>query len=300
MKVSWHTAGATVVLLFVCWAVYGQTEYCCPGTSSAWRVDSLYLGLGFVARSADDSVYVIWKPGDPYALGVLSMMVPGRHDSAMHIFHNMIGDYPGEDTSVSLGTFPVGTPLVFRYVQLEPVLDIMQPVGKRLYTGQNRPGIDEYVCEMESPLGPRWSLGGRVHADTCEAAFASAMPGSYREVMFTITNVYREQLDRYQVAAPAANPPAGEYDHGVSVELATATVGHPRIYYTLDGTPPDTTSPVYDGPIAIERTCTLRAFASMRGDTQWVDSDVMSATYAGHATGAGPIVPRADTRRRTR
>lgn len=63
-----------------------------------------------------------------------------------------------------------------------------------------------------------------------------------------------------KVAAPAANPPAGTYYHPLSITLSTSTPGA-NIYYTLDGSEPTIGSTLYNGPIPINGSTTIKAIA---------------------------------------
>jgi hypothetical protein len=55
--------------------------------------------------------------------------------------------------------------------------------------------------------------------------------------------------------------PAGAGIHQGSLTV-TLSVNEPAVtHYTLDGTLPDASSPVYSGPLAIDRTLTLRFFS---------------------------------------
>lgn len=90
------------------------------------------------------------------------------------------------------------------------------------------------------------------------------------------------------VAAPTFNPPPRTADKPIRVSLFCAT---PRaiIRYTTDGGNPSETSPVYNGPINIENTATIKAYAvsSTPGPT---DSKVVAATYTiQSAKAAAPV-----------
>jgi beta-glucanase (GH16 family) len=78
-----------------------------------------------------------------------------------------------------------------------------------------------------------------------------------------------------QAAAPTvATTPA--QNGAVIVTLSTATSGA-AIYYTLDGTTPTTSSPVFEAPFLVASNLTLNAMAAASGDT---DSSVTRQEFA--------------------
>jgi Chitobiase/beta-hexosaminidase C-terminal domain/Regulator of chromosome condensation (RCC1) repeat len=77
------------------------------------------------------------------------------------------------------------------------------------------------------------------------------------------------------VASPTVNPPAGTYSAAQSVTLSTSTAGA-VIRYTLDGTDPSSSSPIYFGPVTVDWTSTLKARA-FKAD--YVPSAVTTAAY---------------------
>jgi hypothetical protein len=77
------------------------------------------------------------------------------------------------------------------------------------------------------------------------------------------------------VSTPSFYPGQGIYGDSIKVVISTredSTV----IYYTLDGSTPDTTSILYSGPVEIDSTTRLKAFAVKSGMSP---SNVASATY---------------------
>jgi hypothetical protein len=89
-------------------------------------------------------------------------------------------------------------------------------------------------------------------------------------------------LDVYGLLSqgPAADPPTfspapGTFTSAQTVRLSDTTSGA-TIYYTLDGTTPTTSSPVYTTPIAVSTTTTINALAAAPGLNV---STVASATY---------------------
>src|SRR6266516_6434682 len=78
-----------------------------------------------------------------------------------------------------------------------------------------------------------------------------------------------------QVATPTFSPGGGTYTGSVTVTISDATSGA-TIHYTIDGSTPTTSSPVYGGALTFTQTTTLKAMAAASGMT---DSGVASATY---------------------
>ena len=77
------------------------------------------------------------------------------------------------------------------------------------------------------------------------------------------------------VATPTFTPAAGTYYEAQTVSIACTTDGA-TIYYTLDGTDPTESSPVYSTPIIIEETTTVKAIAMKEG---YNNSNIAEATY---------------------
>ncbi len=77
------------------------------------------------------------------------------------------------------------------------------------------------------------------------------------------------------VATPSLLPSPGSYTGPQAVSLADATPSA-RIYYTVDGSVPTTSSPVYSGPIDVTSATTIRAIAVANG----VSSLLAWGTYA--------------------
>ena len=77
------------------------------------------------------------------------------------------------------------------------------------------------------------------------------------------------------VATPVLSQTTGTYLNPISVSITCATDGA-RIYYTTNGTVPDTNSTLYENAINIDSTCTLKAKAFKDGMNP---SSVATATY---------------------
>ena len=78
-----------------------------------------------------------------------------------------------------------------------------------------------------------------------------------------------------KVATPIFSPKAGAYYEAQTVTISCDTEDA-TIYYTTDGATPSAESSIYDGPITIEETTTLKAIAIMESGEQ---SKVAEAKY---------------------
>ncbi|MEV6236501.1 chitobiase/beta-hexosaminidase C-terminal domain-containing protein [Lentzea sp. NPDC051838] len=77
------------------------------------------------------------------------------------------------------------------------------------------------------------------------------------------------------VATPGFSPPGGAYTSAQTVTITTATAGA-SIRYTVDGSTPTASSPLYSGPISVPTSRTINAIGIKAG---LANSSVGSATY---------------------
>jgi len=80
------------------------------------------------------------------------------------------------------------------------------------------------------------------------------------------------------VSAPTFDPPGGTYSSPQTVTLGT-TESNGFIRYTLDGSTPDDLSPLYQVPIVVSTTTTIKALTQVSLVTGLYRSEVVSATY---------------------
>ena len=78
-----------------------------------------------------------------------------------------------------------------------------------------------------------------------------------------------------QAATPTFSPAAGTYSSAQNVTISSTT-SEAKIYYTIDGSTPTSSSTVYSGAITVSKSATIKAIAVASG---MLDSEVASATY---------------------
>jgi hypothetical protein len=87
-------------------------------------------------------------------------------------------------------------------------------------------------------------------------------------------------------AAPQFSPPAGTYSTSQTVTL-TDTTPSSTMYYTLDGSDPTNASAVYNGPIGVTATETIKAIAMANG---YIASPISTASYTIGAPISKPVL----------
>lgn len=81
---------------------------------------------------------------------------------------------------------------------------------------------------------------------------------------------------RHIAVQPSFNPTPNVYAGQKSMEVRLETHGQ-TVHYTIDGTAPTTSSPIYKDAITISKTTTIRAFCA--GDSTSMRSNTITATY---------------------
>ena len=100
-------------------------------------------------------------------------------------------------------------------------------------------------------------------------------PGTYDITINANDNTFKIEPYVVTVETPTFDPEAGSYKTFQSVTINCATEDA-TIHYTVDGSEPTESSPVYGEPIAVDSTMTIKAIAMMDG---MANSAVAEATY---------------------
>ncbi|WP_053736563.1 chitobiase/beta-hexosaminidase C-terminal domain-containing protein [Nocardia sp. NRRL S-836] len=123
------------------------------------------------------------------------------------------------------------------------------------------------------------------NAGTWQKTVGSLSAGTVVEYWFTYEKsgpqydtphfTYTHGTTQAPVATPTFSPPGGAYTSAQTVTISTATSGA-TIRYTVDGSTPTASSPLYSGPISVPSSRTVNAVAFKSG---LANSSVGSATY---------------------
>lgn len=97
------------------------------------------------------------------------------------------------------------------------------------------------------------------------------------------------QILGYVVSAVVFSPTGGTYQTNVLVSLSTATAGA-NIYYTVNGSTPDSGSTLYTGAVTVSSTTTIKAIAILTVASIEYSSQVREQTYTIELNPVEPVV----------
>jgi hypothetical protein len=139
------------------------------------------------------------------------------------------------------------------------------------YTGV--PGLGQQNLRMTNGAGTwRTTVNGLSSGNVLDYWFTYEKSGPQYD---TPHFGYTQGQSTTTVAAPTFSPPGGTYASAQTVTISSATAGA-TIRYTVDGSTPTASSPLYSGPISVPASRTVNAIATKSGST---DSAVSSASY---------------------
>lgn len=153
-------------------SIFGEvTVFHKPLHGSPWLSDSLFVGAEIIVKDSTIPVTVSWSNSQYTKLvGKLFWLKKVNPDSAVFLFHNVKGSFQSESTPITIGKFPVGTKLYFCYIVTDSSAS-KQYYLKKIYSGQNRSGIDTLLSERTGKFGLRHSLVGKINDNTIELSF---------------------------------------------------------------------------------------------------------------------------------
>ena len=214
-----------------------------------------------------------------------------------------------ERVATSGGTVPAGTPVLLECASSNPADCQLKPTGIPLYTAPDLSVTDQgapratsatnytgtnilkgtYFCNTDGSLV--YQTNGGTSSFNANNNIANTNPQKYvigldesgklGFVKATTTpmpanKAWLETGGLFPtVAAPVIEPASGTYNEAKTVTI-TAEEGA-TIHYTVDGTIPTASSPVYSEPFTVSETTTVKAIAMKEG--LFNNSDVATAEY---------------------
>ena len=281
-----------------CLKGYGYPQY--PGLAFT-------LGDGFVAKGGEEvrvthmgflgQVYnndgiTPRKVGVPYYIGKLYVIDPVTGEERFLFQNQRDWETHANDSGkvVSLGVYPKGAPLVFKYVNVDGKTAGYKTFPR--YSGDNAAGVYDFNADpilkdlvingKPKPVsGGTWNWEGHDYNMWCVAAdvpgtgekqfqFEDADDRIFNDIVFRVSGVALVSETR-QLGAPVITGNRTG-DGGIRISIATAAGDLDRgatIFYTLDGSVPafDSlgnpagTTRVYSEPLTLSRTATVKARA---------------------------------------
>ena len=129
-------------------------------------------------------------------------------------------------------------------------------------------GSNDLTTDVGDFSSPDWT------GSSSEVTFTVGGTSGHRRIK-AVAVTYGSGGQQQTVATPTFSPDGGIYYGTQTVTISCAT-NDVIIHYTLDGSIPDTFSPIYETPLDIETTTTIKAFAVKDG---YIPSGIAEATY---------------------
>lgn len=135
-----------------------------------------------------------------------------------------------------------------------------------------------YTTDGSTPTTSSSSVanGGTVTIDSSCTLKAIAVAQGYDN-----STVAEATYTKATVSVPTFSPNGGTFDIGTTVEVSITAISGASIYYTLDGSDPVANRTVYNGPITISETTTLKAIAVYDGESSEVATAQFNFTAPG-------------------
>jgi hypothetical protein len=190
-------------------------------------------------------------------------------------------EFPGWDSVTAYTANPGSVPVISSFTATATSVSSGTPVTFNFSaTGDSYDFIDN--------IGPVRLAGGSGSVTISPTATQEYTLNSTNSSGRTVSDPILVVVPGSVVAAPVFTPPAGTYTTGPTVSLSTPTSTAAQIYYTTDGSQPNSNSAVYSNsnPINISSTLEVTAYASVPGYA--ANSSTSTAIYVMNPNGAPP------------
>ncbi len=273
--------------------------------------------LGFLGRVYNNDGITPRKVGVPNYIGELSFINPITGEDKF-LFRNQKDWVTHENDSgtvISLGSFPKGAPIVFKYVNVDGKEKSFKTFDR--FSGDNAAGSYDFNADpvlknlfingKPKPVsGGSWNWEGHDYNKWCVAAsvpgtdvkqfqFEDADDRIFNDIVFRVSGVALVS-ETYQLLPPViSGAPNPDGSYRVSIENAADSLNKgSRIFYTTDGSAPavDSTGVPqgstldYTASIPLSATATIKARAWKKAmvdgngnTTRYLHSPVVSQTF---------------------
>jgi len=156
---------------------------------------------------------------------------------------------------------PIANPLGGAYVLAQNVSLSTSTIGADIY----------YTLNGSTPITSSTLYTSPININSNKTLKAIAAMSGYLDSNVMVENY----IIGAKVEIPVANPVPGTYNVAQDITLTSSTPDA-KIYYTIDGSIPTSSSTLYTSPISISSTTTLNAIGIKNG---YLDSDIFSGLY---------------------
>jgi hypothetical protein len=287
---------STILCVLCCITLTANAEKCYkrkPLIKDPWVSDSLFVGAEIAVIDSAKPVMIKVKASYISSAAGSLYYINSTNDSVIFLSTNKNFD----SVQVNIGSFPNNTILPFMFIVTDTSSRFAEFRNLKIYTGQNRKGVDSYISQREMPpqrvsgYGARWSLAGNVGSDKVEVGFEERGEYVFRGIVFEVSNV-QELHNRHKLPLPRYMKESSFLALHCPAVPDTLIIGKDstffpcdttklQIYYTLDNSDPRSSSSrlLYTSPIPITQTTTIKSYTFHTGDTNWLQSDIATATY---------------------
>jgi hypothetical protein len=240
------------------WAITGAKQYKSsgsPGTKSVFQntyfQDFIYEADLFLTGLNDDNsglLFRVTNPVDNVSDGYNGYYAALRNDKKV-----MLSRVTGNPTNTYKELITVPYPYTSGHMKVVAVGNRIQVFVEDMQT----PKID-FTDNDGNQITSAGSIGLRTWWGTA-----------------TYDNIEVREYSTSETAAPVFSIPAGVYNTEQQIVLTSATAGA-TIRYTLDGTAPNASSPVYTSPFSLTSDTVIKAYAEKAGE---MVSNVVTSSY---------------------
>jgi hypothetical protein len=257
--------------------------YFLPGSFAPYNTIPLLLGNGFTSNGGKVTVKLVGNDADN--TGYLYVL-----DAATGEPRFLFSNKDAKGTTLDLGVYPNGAPVVFLYVAKKETLT------PKKYTGANVPPMP--VSEETNNKGDhRWAVAGRASCSDVVFGFEDVAGGDYdyNDIVFLVGGVRLDTEHKLPAPAIAGNT---RFKDTAIVTLTLPAQAPPaaRIFYTTDGSAPAVNASgapqgatrEYRAPFVLNADATVKAIAwsanggadSCSGSTTYSASETASAAFS--------------------